>query len=1268
MRRAGIITLWVLSGILVVFALVAFAAFYTPPGRTAIKTVVETQIGNATNSTARIGRLGGALPGEIRLEDIELTDADGAWLTVDEFALRWRPLALLRSHFVIDEATITGGYLRRGPPEGDESNDDVARQFSILDEAPHVDVRALTIDTLRIDLADAPQVLNGKGALRLDGPDIMLRLSLASESGQDTAEVSLGKSPQSDRFYLEAVLNSDADGAIASLLDLGGPLRITAAGDSPVDAAELYLQASIGAYGDVTAKVLSDFDGFEGADFDLAFDAGARFEGIEELAAPVSLQARYDVRSRGGGLTIKQLSSAIGEIDGAIGWRAPRGFVQTLDININARLDAAYRPGIQTITGNVLALQGELNWRRAAYALSANVVTPLGSLALTEGSTDLRQRLSGDLVLDLNARDSGPALLVNGVALNAKTEIDFDDAAIFESASLTTNDGSRFIGAAAYSFQDGALQLDGDILATPALLTTFAPNLTVDENVAGDIALSGPLERFTLDANLETPTLSFNNGALPPMTIKAALAGLPRLPNGDITARASNEAPRRLDAQLRSSQDGTIRLPRLSYGGRGFALDGSAEIDPSRQTLVLDLTYNGENEAQPWPGFIAIGDFQAAGVLSRDGALNRMNASATNFTLNEVTVSGIEMQAEGPPGAIRLSVASDLISTPQTGAITDLTAAAQIDSRASPKLTILEFDALIRDNRARLTEPVRLDFADGATIENLRLGYGRNGSLSLDGAFSERRWQADAVLANINIPDADGQISGELRLDTDAQTPALGDFQLRSLLLNEEDASISIRALWNGETLRLTDQGDGDLTLDIRAPMQLTISPRISIETEGALNGRFQYDGDVQALAAYMPPVLQTIEGDLNADFSVSGTLRAPALSGEAALTGGAYTEIESGFSLAGLHAEAQAAYGGERAGVTFKGGGRGAGQTSEDTLTFEGALTLGEAPELSITVNLDQAAFSAFPVDQVRADGTLRLAGPLDALKAEGDISITELDAEIVTPETSGLVDIEVIPYNDETMTPEELLPEERSNGLEYAIRVRADDRIFIRGRGLESEWAADVNTVNGREQPLILGSMTLRRGWLDFSGRRFDLTRGAITFDAFAPNNPLLDIRAEYSTGDGVTAAIIVSGRASEPDIELTSTPTLPSEDVMALILFGKPAQDLSAFESLQIAEALASLGGIGPFGGEGLTGRLRQSIGLDLLNVDIDPENGGGSLTVGKYVADGVFVSATQDAQGREGAVSVTYEITDNIIVETELEQDGDQTLSANWKKDF
>ena len=226
------------------------------------------------------------------------------------------------------------------------------------------------------------------------------------------------------------------------------------------------------------------------------------------------------------------------------------------------------------------------------------------------------------------------------------------------------------------------------------------------------------------------------------------------------------------------------------------------------------------------------------------------------------------------------------------------------------------------------------------------------------------------------------------------------------------------------------------------------------------------------------------------------------------------------------------------------------------------------------------------------------------------------------------------------------------------------------MRGRGLESEWKTDLHVSGDAREPLITGSVSLRRGYLDFASRRFTLTKGDVTFDRLSRNNPTLDVRAEYDAANNVTAAIEVSGRAKSPSIALTSTPSLPTNDIMALVLFGKQATDLTATESLQVAAALAQLSGVGPFGGGGggITGIARRTLGLDLLNVDIGANAGESKLEVGKYVAEGLFISASQDVQGKNGSVRVQYDITPSISVETELQQDGEQTVSANWKHDF
>ncbi len=1268
MRRAVIISAIVVAGLFAAALLAVLAMLHTPPGRSFIKSIIESELGGALNSRAEIGALNGALPGHIILEDVVLSDVTGPWLTAQRLELRWRPVALIGKRLVIDEVSLQSAHLLRDPPKSDGPKDD-ARQIKILDALPRIDIGNLAISDFDVTVGGALQRLNASGSVRLDGAAIGIDLKVTSSGGGDEVDVAFTKSPDTERYKLDATVNAEAGGAIASLLDLHGPTTLSAQSDSPVNEAVTTIKGNVGYYGDINAVIKSDFAGFNGADLTILFTPGARFDGIEELAAPVTLDARYDARDRGGSLTIAQLTSAIGDISGKLDWLAPRGFIERLTADLNTRLNEPYQPELQEIAGSDLSVKAKLDWRRDDYALDAVITGPLATLTITKGATDLRQHILGDAVLDAAARDDGAFWLASGLKVEGKLIADLKQEIVLNTARLTTGDGSRFTGDGGYELETKSLRAKGDVILTPGFAGKILTGATPTGEIAGDLDLTGPLDRFTLKAAFETPAFNINERSLPPMSVEASLAGLPRLPTGDISARASNGAPRRLDVQLRSSEDGTIRIPALSYGGRGFTLDGSAQINPDRQTLNLDLAYQGDDAAEPWPGVIAAGDLTTKGVLSRDGALNRMNAAAGALKVNGFAATGATLTAEGPPGAIRVKLTADMFTSTQTGDIAEISTSGQVDARADPKIRLNALTALIRENRVRLTEPAQFSFANGVDITNLRLAYGADGAIAIDGGFSPERWRAEAAFANVNIPDADGQITGKLSLDTDAKTPATGEFHLRSLLLSEDQqASIRGRAVWNGEFVQLTDlQDDKTLDMDIRLPAQLIKSPTINVDTDGALSGKVKYHGDVQALAAYLPPVLQSLEGALAAEFTLAGSLASPDFSGRAALTGGAYTEIESGFSLAGLHAQAEADYGGANSTVTFKGGARGAGQSQEDTLTFTGDLTLGGAPNVNFSAKLDQAEFSASPINKVRANGEMTVSGPLDALIAKGDISVLELDAEIVTPETTGLVDIDVIAVNDAGNTPETPAPPRKSS-LDFEIRLHADSRIFIRGRGLESEWSADVTAIDGREEPLILGSLSLRRGWLDFSGRRFDLTRGSIAFDRLAVNNPRLDIRAELQTSDGVTAIIAVTGRAQEPKIELTSTPLLPSEDVMSLILFGKPAQTLSAFESLQTAEALASLGGIGPFGGEGITGRLRRSVGLDLLNVDIDPANGGGSLTVGKYVADGFFVSASQDAQGRSGSVSVKYEITDNITVETEIEQTGDQTVSANWKKDF
>ena len=91
-----------------------------------------------------------------------------------------------------------------------------------------------------------------------------------------------------------------------------------------------------------------------------------------------------------------------------------------------------------------------------------------------------------------------------------------------------------------------------------------------------------------------------------------------------------------------------------------------------------------------------------------------------------------------------------------------------------------------------------------------------------------------------------------------------------------------------------------------------------------------------------------------------------------------------------------------------------------------------------------------------------------------------------------------------------------------------------------------------------------------------------------------PDLDLVAETSTG-GVTAQIAVTGPAVQPAFQISSNPSLPEDEILSRILFQKSSGSLSAFQALQLANAVATLSGQAD-----AFENVRKSLGVDSLDI--------------------------------------------------------------------
>jgi autotransporter translocation and assembly factor TamB len=209
--------------------------------------------------------------------------------------------------------------------------------------------------------------------------------------------------------------------------------------------------------------------------------------------------------------------------------------------------------------------------------------------------------------------------------------------------------------------------------------------------------------------------------------------------------------------------------------------------------------------------------------------------------------------------------------------------------------------------------------------------------------------------------------------------------------------------------------------------------------------------------------------------------------------------------------------------------------------------------------------------------------------------------------------------------------------------VRLVIPDNLVLRGRklrpgGPNGAAVGDMNiTVGGDlrvrkdvDGPVfLLGNVETIRGTYDFQGRRFDLVRGGtLRFQGESELNPVIDVSAtRLIPNSGVTATVHVKGTAKNPHLELTSTPPLEESDILALIIFNRPVNELGTGERASLA---TTAGGIATgFIAAPLGESIGRALDLDLFEITTTNDEGelGAGLTVGQQIGDRAFLKLRQ-----------------------------------------
>ena len=848
--------------------------------------------------------------------------------------------------------------------------------------------------------------------------------------------------------------------------------------------------------------------------------------------------------------------------------------------------------------------------------------------------------------------------------------------------------------------------LAGVTLGGDATLATRFSGALTDPDIAGKLIGNRlkvndmPLGRLVTDFNLAALATSPAGEVAATLThdqlsadlrTKIALPDYARL---DLTALTLREQDNLLSGDLRVPFDGapmtgefTGSIPDLAsfaaLAGQDMSgiVDLTARLQDRGGAQAIDATVTGKS-VNLAGGSVGITDITATAAITDAFANPAIDATATARKIIAGGQKIQELTAEVDGGLAALDYRFDLTRGEEPDLTLTGSGEVQLEE-AETRIRLTALDGNFAERPLRLTEPLSLRLA-GETMElasfGLSLGEGNiRGNARLTPTEAAAGLDIAALpldLLELVSPDLalDGALNGAVKLAATKGAPATGTVVLTVSDIRfdgEEYGELPTFASAVNAELK-----DGELTFNaditgleatsIKAsgslPFDIALDPAaVLLDDNKPVKASLNIDSDVNKIWPLLALDTQVLRGLLKADFTVAGTINAPRLEGQATLRDGYFEETEQGTILKNLTLDADLADG-ETLTINLS-----ANDTQGGTLKTSGSIGFETLTNPAVDLKIALARLQLVNRDDIMviSDGDIAIKGAALDLDVTGDITTQEVELNIGGSVAPSVVDLDYQAVNKPGAPVNGAAEPQEPSKIALDLALNMPARVFIRGRGLDSEWQGNFTITGTASTPRIEGKLKPVRGQFTFAGKAFVLQEGEISLLGGDTINPELALSAQY-VGANVTAIVSITGTATNPKISFTSPDGLPQDEVLAQVLFGKSSGKLTAIEAVQLAETVATISGKLGSGG-GITGFVRDTLGVDVVSARTNEQTGEAEVSVGKYVTDNIYVGVDQGAQSGTRA-KVQIELTPNISVESEMGQSTDSSVGIVWKWDY
>jgi Uncharacterized protein conserved in bacteria len=419
--------------------------------------------------------------------------------------------------------------------------------------------------------------------------------------------------------------------------------------------------------------------------------------------------------------------------------------------------------------------------------------------------------------------------------------------------------------------------------------------------------------------------------------------------------------------------------------------------------------------------------------------------------------------------------------------------------------------------------------------------------------------------------------------------------------------------------------------VDISGKLQdQTIAGKLSGQVDlGLISKLFLYSGD-------------SIDGKATFDLSLSGTMQKPVVNGFAKLRDGSYENIIWGTSLKDIQLDVVA----QESKLILKKAVASDGHGGRASLKGHYDLATDNLNMVLRLTNLRIAYTDQLQL--VIRQSHLVAQGGLYNLHLTGKATVDSGRYDITKIFLGQIEKLNVItPLTMEANVEQPPVTQGRGLAMTFNVTVDIPPTVKVYGRGLDSIWRGTLQVTETLAAPLLVGDLKLESGNLKFLGQDLQFTDGLITFDGNNQNIPFLAMNAALEQAD-FKANVTISGRATKPKFSLSSTPSLPQDEIIARLLFGRTSDKLSPFELISLGKAVTDFqSGRTP---QSLLGSITDRLGLDTLGVKSGEETT--SLQLGKRFFDKVHVHFDQGIKPEDSKAILEIEPTKNITVTTEI----------------